>query len=193
MPPNQKKRLYCYVDETGQDAGSSFFVVVAVVNADDQEGLREELTAIEAAAATGHRKWHKSRPERRLRYLALALERRVGADCVFYGCYRKPLPYFFPFIDVIERAIRAKGMPDRPARVFIDGIDRQKAGEITNALRVRGVSLEMVKGRRDESEPAIRLADMWAGCIRAALLGSADERKLLDRALGLQSVRDVSP
>ena len=27
MKPKQK--LYCYVDETGQDAGSNFFIVVA--------------------------------------------------------------------------------------------------------------------------------------------------------------------
>jgi hypothetical protein len=74
------------------------------------------------------------------------------------------------------------------ARVFVDGIDRQKASELTNALRVRGVSLEKVRSRRDESEPMIRLADMWAGCIRAALGGSQEEAKMLDAALNLHCV-----
>ena len=63
------------------------------------------------------------------------------------------------------------------------------AAELTNALRLRGVSLEMVRGRRDESEPLIRLADMWAGCIRAATLGAAAERALLDRALASGYIR----
>jgi hypothetical protein len=67
--------------------------------------------------------------------------------------------------------------------VFIDGIDRRKAAALTKALRDRGVSLEMIRGRRDESEPLIRLADMWAGCIRAAELGGAAEGEMLNRAL----------
>ena len=53
---------------------------------------------------------------------------------------------------------------------------------------MRYACLEMVRGRRDESEPVIRLADMWAGCIRAAALGSCDEEKLLHRALDLKRV-----
>lgn len=68
------------------------------------------------------------------------------------------------------------------AIVCIDGIDRKKAAEMTNALRLRGISLELVKSRRDESEPIIRLADMWAGCVRAAISNNGDERIILDQA-----------
>lgn len=69
------------------------------------------------------------------------------------------------------------------ARVFDDGIDHKKALELTNALRHRGVSLELVRGRRDESEPLIRLADMWAGCIRSASMGGAEEQALVTNAV----------
>lgn len=188
MPP-QKRKLYCYVDETGQDDASRVFVVVAVVSADDQQRFREALTDIERVAGTGNRKWHKSRPERRLRYLELALERDIGLEDVFFGSYPKRLPYFFPFIEVLERAIALKSGPSYTARVFVDGIDRKKAAELTNALRLRGVSLEMVRGRRDESEPAIRLADMWADCIRSATLGRQQEESLLRRALDTGYIR----
>jgi hypothetical protein len=41
----------------------------------------------------------------------------------------------------------------------------------------------MVRSRRDESEPIIRLADMWAGCIRAAILGRREEGDLSQRAV----------
>jgi electron transfer flavoprotein alpha/beta subunit len=82
-----------------------------------------------------------------------------------------------------------KAGPSYTARVFVDGIDRKKAAELTNALRLRGVSLEMVRGRRDESEPAIRLADMWAGCVRAATLGRRQEESLLRRALDTGYIR----
>lgn len=190
---NQKQKLYCYVDETGQDAAANAFVVVAVVSAEDQDELRRRLTEIESAAGTGHRKWHKSRPERRLRYLSLVLEQELLSGQMFFGTYRKPTPYFFPYLETIERAIRAKSSPVYLARVYIDGIDRQKAAELTNALHDRGVTLDMVRSRRDESEPLIRLADMWAGCIRAALLGGGEERKLLERAMQGGHIRSLHP
>src|SRR5207247_4207952 len=77
------------------------------------------------------------------------------------------------------------------ARWFVDGIDRKKAAELTNALRLHGVALEMVRSRRDESEPIIRLADMWAGCIRRALLGKPEGRALLQRALESNYIRRI--
>jgi hypothetical protein len=183
-----RKKLYCYVDETGQDTASEVFVVVAVVTEEQQDKLRDALLEIENDAGTGGRKWHKSRKARRLRYLGLVQERDIVPGGVFFGSYAKPLPYFFPFLEVIEGALKSKAERSYVARVFVDGIDRQKARELTNALRLREVSLELVKSRRDESEPLIRLADMWAGCIRAALHGATQEREILNRALDLGRV-----
>lgn len=99
-------------------------------------------------------------------------------------------------LEVVEVAINAVASFPYTARVVVDGIDGKKAAELTNALRLRGVSLEMVRSRRDESEPIIRLADMWAGCIRAALLGRAEERALLNRAMEtnyIRSTNEVTP
>jgi hypothetical protein len=178
-----KQKLYCYVDETGQDTASNVFIVVAVLSDRDQENLRAALIAIEQQAGVGRSKWHDAKPARRLRYIELVLERKVGQEEVFFGSYPKPLPYLLPMIEVLEHAIKANAAPSYTARVFVDGIDRKKAAELTNALRLHGVFLEMVRGRRDESEPIIRLADMWAGCIRRALSGKAEERALLQRAI----------
>jgi hypothetical protein len=187
--PLQMQKLYCYVDETGQDTTSSIFVVVAVVSAEEQEQLREALMAIEHTAGTGQRKWHKSRPQRRREYLNLVVERGLGHGYTFFGSYLKPVPYFFPLLEVVEYAIKAKAVPPYTARVFVDGIDHKKATELTNALRLRGMSLEMVRSRRDESEPIIRLADMWAGCIRAALLGASEERGIFEHAIQRNHMR----
>jgi hypothetical protein len=182
-------KLYCYVDETGQDAASDIFVVVAVVTAREQEPLRQALMDVEHLAGTGRRKWHKSRSSLRLRYLTMSLERHLGFGEIFFGSYPKPLPYFFPLLEVLEQAIKIKAVPPYSARVYVDGIDHKKAAELTNALRLRGISLEMVKGRRDESEPIIRLADRWAGCIRGALQGEYAEQVVLERAKGMNYLR----
>ena len=168
------QKLYCYVDETGQDSTSEFFIVVAVVNEKEQQALRDELVNIESLAGTGQLKWHKSRHERRMKYLQTVLQRKIGAGEVYFGKYKKPLPYFFPVLETIKKAIVDKAAGDYRAIVFIDGIDKKKAAELTNALRIGGVKLKMVRGRRDESEPLIRLADMWAGCIRDALLAEVE-------------------
>lgn len=54
----------------------------------------------------------------------------------------------------------AKAKGQYKTKAYVDGIDRKKAKELTNALRIEGISLGMVKMRRDESEPLIRLAEL---------------------------------
>lgn len=178
--PTQK--LYVYADESGQDPSSAFFFVVAVANDQDQERLRERLIRVESLADTSGLKWHKTQPARRLKYLEAVLKQKLGHGAVFFGVYPKPIPYFFPLLDVVEYAIRRRAQLPYTARVHVDGIDRKKAAELTNALRRRGIKLDAVRSRRDESEPLIRLADMWAGCIRAARFGRPPEQAVLERA-----------
>ncbi len=185
------QKLYCYVDETGQDAGSEFFVVVAVVSDKDQDLLRVELHRIEGFAKIGKRKWHKADSEKRKQFLELAIKERIGYGEIYYGQYQKPLPYFLPILEVLEKSIRDKAKEEYKVIIYIDGIDRKKAAELTNALRLRGVKLEPVRSARDESEPLIRLADRWAGCIRASFLGKQNEKKLFESAREKGYLRSV--
>ncbi len=82
-------------------------------------------------------------------------------------------------IIVLEKAIKRAMQGAYIASIYVDGIDRQKAKELTNVLRASGIPLRMVKSKRDESEPLIRLADMWAGCIRSDLLQHKDAQDIL--------------
>ena len=83
---------------------------------------------------------------------------------------------------MLAKAIRQTVADDYEARVYVDGIDQQKSRELTNALRAEGIALRRVRSRRDESEALIRLADMWAGCVRRVLLGDESAEQLLRRA-----------
>lgn len=186
-----KQQLYCYVDETGQDVRSGVFIVAAVVSAEEQAHLRRSLEAVEQETGIGARKWHKASHERRMRFLETTFERGIAKECVFYGAYRKPLPYFLPMLDTIANAIKAKASGEYQTRVYVDGIDRKKAKELTNALRMDGVSLVMVKGKRDESEPLIRFADRWAGCARASLEGNQEARRLVENAKHSGYLREI--
>lgn len=174
--------IHVFVDESGQDNTSPFFIVVAVVSREDPNDIRQQLTDIEREAKTKKRKWHKLQQERRMKYLSLVLDRKVSAGKTYVGTFQKPIPFFFPLIEVIEKSIKNIAVKHYRATVYVDGIDRKKANELTNALRVRGISLGMVRSRRDESEPIIRLADMWAGCVRSAALHHANAEAILQRA-----------
>lgn len=176
------QKLYCYIDETGQDIGSEFFIVVAVVNDKEQNLLRQQLIGVESLSKIGKRKWHKANFDRRKRYLQLVLEREIGKGEVYFSRFKKPLPYFLPILETIEKAILEKTKEDYKAIVYVDGIDKKKAAELTNALRLRKIKLEFIRSARDESEPLIRLADRWAGCIRAALFNRNEEKTLLKEA-----------
>lgn len=185
-------KLYCYVDETGQDVGSKVFIVVAIVSAEDQEEIRSMLLEIERVARTDGLKWHKNTSKRRLQYLSLTFKKHIAAGHIYFGRYEKPLPYFFPMLEVIEKAIFGMRLKNYKASIIVDGIDNKKAIELTNALRLQGIRLAMVRSRRDESEPLIRLADMWAGCIRVALQGDRQTRLLFHRAIKSRFIIEVT-
>ena len=176
------QKLYCYVDESGQDPKSEFFVVVAVTTEKHLDYIREQLIDIEQQAGTNRKKWHKVRHYNRIRYLSLVVERKIAAGEVYVSHHKKPIPYFFPMLSILQKAIKEVAQDSYRANVYVDGIDRQKAKELTNALRASGISLRMVKSTRDESEPLIRLADMWAGCARSALLRRKDAQDIVKRA-----------
>ncbi len=183
MPKTPQKRLYCYVDETGQDAGSDYFIVVSIVTEAELQNLKTELTALEAETKIGLKKWHKSRSPEREDFLKMAVRRSLAAGEVYYAKFKRPLPFFLPLLETVERAIKDKaGNETYRATVYVDGIDKKKAKELTGGLRLKGISLKYVRSARDESEPFIRLADRWAGCIRHALEGELVSKQILTKA-----------
>jgi Protein of unknown function (DUF3800) len=172
----KRQKIYAYVDESGQDDDSKVFIVVSVVTVNNQDQLREQLLKVEEDANTHALKWNQSRHDRRMKYLSLVLQRKIGAGFVFMGRFKKPVPYFHPIASVIEKAVKqAMGGEKYLAIVRVDGINKKIAVALTNALRANGVSLKQVKGKRDEGEVLIRFADMWAGCVRGALLNEKDD------------------
>ena len=186
------QKLYCYVDETGQDARSNVFIVVAVVSEEAQSQLRQQLIDAEQDAGIGLRKWHDASHDRRINFLQTVLDQDIAKGDLFYSSYEKPIPYFFPLLNLVAKAIAAKATGQYKTKVYVDGIDRKKAKELTNALRIEGVSLGMVKMRRDESEPLIRLADRWAGCVRAAIEGNSEPKRVVKQAKQKEYLREIT-
>src|SRR5689334_546704 len=82
-------KLYCYVDESGQDTTAQpgrqrVFIVAVAIFATDQALLGRVCEEYEQASGKGKAKWNQARPKRRLAYL-----QRVINDDRFYQtlCY----------------------------------------------------------------------------------------------------------
>ena len=50
-------------------------------------------------------------------------------------------------------------------------------------MRIKNVRLKHIRGARDESEVVVRLADRWAGCLRAFLNGDLRFSQVINEAI----------
>ncbi len=170
------------MDETGQDAGSELFIVAAVVAWDDVPALRASLMELEKELTIGSKKWHKLRQASRLAFMEAFLREKYPNLKIYFGKFKKPILYYFPALEVVEKALGNFPKPIE-AVVSIDGLDAISAKKMTNALRSKHLRLKLVKGWRDESEVLIRLADRWAGCLRQAIVDhNQDCKDLVSKA-----------
>ena len=186
-----KQKLYCFVDETGQDDRSKFFIVVTVISSDEVDQLRSLVARLEKQSKVGSKKWHKLRSPERETFLELVLRHQTKLGQVFFGQYEKPLPFFLPMLETLTKAILSIAQEEHQVVVYVDGIDKKKSHELTNALRLKGVKTKLVRSARDESEPLIRLADRWAGCIRDGIEGLEVNQAIVTEAITLAYLIDV--
>jgi hypothetical protein len=188
---NELTKLYCYVDESGQDVRSDFFVVVSIISEGDQNKLRERIIKLEQKSNFGRKKWHKSRSPEREEFLELLIDNNIASGDIYYSHYKKQLPFFLPLLETLTKAIAIAAPEHYRCIIYVDGIDFQKAVELTNALRLKNIKTAFVRSARDESEPLIRLADRWVGCIRASLENNPRSKELVTKAVNQKYLKLV--
>ena len=187
-----KVKFYCYVDETGQDARSSQFIVVTVIVATDLEDLRNVLQVVERESGKRQRKWTSATVVQRLNYIERVVSAAGFRGTIFFSRYPKPTSYSDCTFLAIAQALQvaAGGQPFQ-AHVFIDGFsmtERQRGTEILRAFN-RGV--KKVRGLRDENDEFIRLADTFAGFIRAHFEGANYTEQLYERGIDKGVIAEV--
>ena len=57
----KKQKLYCYVDETGQDTFGQLFLVSVVITGSERDDLRRQLRKIEKESGKKQKKWKSAR------------------------------------------------------------------------------------------------------------------------------------
>jgi glycine cleavage system pyridoxal-binding protein P len=161
------QKLYCYVDETGQDTKGESFIVSVVVTQEDREALVQLVERVEQESGKKATKWHKTAKEIKQRFVEQLFQNQTLQRKLYYSSYRNTSTYQELTVLTIAAAIHvAKRQSNYKASVFIDGLQKSEVMAVSAKLRKIGVSTEKVRGVRDESHALIRLADAMAGFIR---------------------------
>lgn len=162
-----KQKLYCYVDETGQDTKGRLFIVSVVVAKEDRDKINKFLLQTEAETGKRQRKWKSTPREYKIAYVEAVLNSKLLRNSIFYSLGQESKEYKEITLVTIASAITsAKDEEDYRASIFIDGLAKAEVDTVSVHLRKIGVHTDKVRGVRDESEPLIRLADAISGLVR---------------------------
>lgn len=169
------QKLYCYVDETGQDTKGQLFIVVAIMTVDPTE-VAALLETAETASGKGKVKWHRARQSRD-EYIRAALSVDIKMKVYYQVFTGKELSYELATVQATANAIgsycQTEGIENYKATIVIDGLRRSLQNRTGKLLRSLGIRTKSVRGERDETNPMIRLADAVAGFVREAHEGDA--------------------
>ncbi len=162
-----KKKLCCYVDETGQDTEGKFFLVALVLTESEvKEGIEQTLEEVERKTERRKIKWSKSSFPKRTQYIEEIAPLRVLRTSLFYSIYRETKTYTQLTALTIAKAVLMRGESDYSVTVIIDGLTKQDTEKIRRELKKLKVQYNTIRGMKDEQSAYLRLADSVAGFVR---------------------------
>lgn len=183
-----RRKLYCYVDESGQDTKGVFFVVAVVVTDERRNELEAALERIERSTGKRKVKWQRAERTRRISYLEEVSRLSDLASSLFYRITRDQKNYLEATATATASAATSflKDSEDSAyeLKVIVDGLKQAERPRLRQILSRLGLQRVSTIGARDESNAFIRLADAIAGLVRSAEDGdkiSADLLKRLQR------------
>jgi len=177
-----EQKLYCYVDETGQDTSGEFFLVSVVIVGDERDTLRARLNAIEKRSGKGIKKWTKATRKQRMTYMQEIVNDRCFVHHISFSHYTQSRSYVDMTILSTAKAILAVSHEAYEATVYVDGMHRTEQRAFAAGLRKLHVQVRQVRGLTDQADEFIRLADAVAGFLRDSMEGDEEIRILHDRA-----------
>lgn len=161
------QKLYCYVDETGQDTKGKFFlVVVVIISKEITEELGKKLLKTEREVGKKRARWTVNRPKVRIAYLERILNLKELKQTIFYSYYEDTKDYIGLTANTIIEAIRTRIKNKYQAFIEIDGFNDAELNQVRKLLKMSRIHYKKLRGPRDESLVFIRLADALAGFLR---------------------------
>ncbi|MCC6589895.1 MAG: hypothetical protein IT168_24595 [Bryobacterales bacterium] len=184
MTVGSRPKIYCYVDETGQDTIGAFFIAAVVVAGASRDAMIVKIEEIERTSGKGKVKWMKAKRDRRLAFMRSVVATPLFRNSICYSLFHDTTAFLPATVSATRDAIRTLG-GDSDATIFVDGLPKSRLHWFGAELRRMGVRVNRVCGvRREEADALMRLADAAAGFVRAALYGEDSEAAtLLARAI----------
>lgn len=188
-----KQKLYCYVDENGQDTKGDVFIVSIVVTGKERDELLTLCEEIEVESRKGKFKWGKAEHNRRMDYLKRIFSSKVFKSKLRFTVYHEQVNYDMATIMGIAKAVHFKEPKEYTTLVYVDGLSKNKRQEYGSELRKLGIPTRKVQGvTKDENNSLTRLADAIAGFVRDVLdKEGEDMEKLFKEAIKEESLIEV--
>lgn len=190
-------KLYCYVDETGQDTIGKLFIIVSIVVDNEREEILTILEEAEKKSGKTKRKWIKTRNAERNKYLDMALASPKLKRKIYYRIFHNTKEYEDLMVLVIGKSVNlyteAHYITEYKATIVIDGLKKTETRRVAKSLRQLGVKIHKVRGERDESNAFLRLSDAMAGLIREASEGIEDYNKRIKKLVKEKVINELNP
>ncbi|MDR3559069.1 MAG: DUF3800 domain-containing protein [Candidatus Pacebacteria bacterium] len=166
----KSKKLYVYVDESGQDTRGRFFLVSIIISEKETlEELRSKITALEKDSK-GKSKWTKTNHKNKIKFIQEIIGVDLLKNNVYFSSYKNTIAYTPLVALAIGKAIidKSKKIKSRyKANVIVDGLRKSDKTLMQNELKNLDIKYEKIKvDLRDEQEVLLRLADALAGFVR---------------------------
>lgn len=175
------KKLYCYVDESGQDTKGKLFVVSVIVTGNERDQLIELCEKIEQTSGKGRFKWNKTRPKRRAAYFRKILNQSIFKGKLKYAVYQNTKDYLFLTVRTVALGIQNQLFQPDKIVILIDALQPIHVREVGKCLRRFGIQNKKVRGvKKEENNALIRLADALCGFVRLALEGEKEMKELFE-------------
>ena len=170
-PTPHKRKLYIYLDETGQDTLGQFFLVALVVVEEERDHVRSLLHAIEQESYKGRQKWSKLTRKKKMAYASTLL--KYPLPCAIYVIsFSDTTAYLESTGAALAQVISLYAGADKTeVFVFIDGLPKSLQHQVSRYIKVPQVAVKRIRGLTDDEDEFIRLADSICGIVREAREG----------------------
>lgn len=186
-------KIYCYVDESGQDTRGSFFTITVFVISKNKEQLGNLIEEIETKTGKRNIKWNKAIHSKRMDYLRKLISEVDLQGKLFYSVYQGIEYDYFAILSIAKVINKINIKKNQKISIYIDGLTKTRAMKYGSELRKLGVKNCKVKGvRKDENNVFIRVADSLAGLIRLSIYKKDSESiKIFNKMTKLNALDEV--
>jgi len=170
----EKAKVYCYVDETGQDTYGKFFLVLVVLLEQLQKETLESIIEDTEQRTKKHKvKWKNTIINVKREFLQEIVKIKELKQTLFYSVYRDTKKYNYLTALTVSKVVNTVIEDDYFVSVIIDGLSKKDTEKMKVDLKGLGIKYKNIRGMKDEQSAFLRLADAMAGFVRDYLEGEA--------------------